>query len=559
MPDPYENPSAPARTGRLPVSLTGASAPQRALFRADLDEEPFGDDALGDRSELDAFDDAFGLDDTVGVDDDAGGDELDLGPEAPDAADLDEEDDLARDDLDAPSDEGWLSSGTNATEDDAADWLDIDLGRFVGLEGEDGGEEGVDETASGQAPSSALPALAAESDAEDEEPGTTDDAFVHEWLGALPGSATALPTASFPTLAPSVCRVTRLGPVGPAVAIAGEAGLFALGPDLFAVEGDALRRVARLPFGGEPTSITVHPLDRRRILIGSVDHGLWSSEDAGEAFVAATAWASSDASRRPQHAGTTGAAGRLSDGAPGVGPACFVLASVDADPRESPEPPVSAWARDAAGRVYRSADFGRTWSGPLLEWPAAAWAAPATGGLFAWCEDGAERSRVVSTHDGGGRWTSVEGPAQPAREASLDRRHVAVLGAVVATSVQEEGGGWSWSGDTGRTWRRGDPRTPTGPLALAVEASEPTLYAAHLLGAEERPVILRHRLASGETTLVLDLERELALDPATRALNDERASRVNALAAVVEPTTTTVFVCTGAGLFRITLDTWAAP
>jgi hypothetical protein len=496
---------------------------------ADLDDEPLGDDELGLSDEEGDEDERIGLDDSAGLDDDASLFALDLPPEEREDSADDADDLIPVEGLDDGDEYGWSDTGND--EDEPWDAADLDLPSLSPLSGEDGGEEGVDEAhdAAGARDDDAtgLPPLRPEDGEEgDDELSLGEDALIEEAsLGddeERVHDGAVLP----PALDGSACRVEHLGPSegGPILDVALGLSPMACGAGVFIVRDDRLHRLPAAGLEGlEVMSIAIDPREPSRVLVGTRASGAFRSTDGGASFAPANGWADEDrAVAQP-----------------------FVVA-VEDSPGDA-----LVWGRTASGALFRSADFGASWVGPLLLKPAVAIAPLEGGGLVALCAGRDAPSQIARSQDGGQRWAAVDGPPLPSTHGEP---FVAASRDSIAVAVDDDLRGPFLSNDRGKTWTRVPGLPPTGPMALAWEPGGLALYAAHFFDGGDRGVVIRHRPGGGESAVVLDVAREAAERAVEDGGDPEGDHRVHALVAQRDGRRTLLLVATGAGLFRVLVD-----
>ncbi len=457
---------------------------------------------------------ASNLDDSEGPEDGASLFALELPPED---ASPDEEgvDPIPVEGLDEDAEYGW----TDDSRSDDEPWdAELDLPGLTPLARDDGGEEGVDETADlglvgDEVPH--LPPLRGLDDSEEEVDNLAlgDDAWIMEL--SEPESVDAVLPPRHPA-----CEVAHLGPKGAVNAFEPGPPPLAAGPGgLFRVDTPLEPLAAAGLDDAEVVSLVA---EGRRVLVGTRLHGGLRSEDGGASFTPANGWAGEGREIAQE------------------------LALVR-------EPGGRVWALTPGGALFRSDDFGASWVGPLLLKTVVALAAVPEGGVLA-LSGGRDAPQLARSEDGGQRWTAVDVPALGPGVRYLD-----ALRESVVLSADGDSAGPFLSNDRGKRWMRVPGLPPAGPVALAREPGGLTLYAAHFAAAEDRGVVVRYPTTGGEAALVLDVAEEAAARGLTVDGDPDGAHRVLAIDARAGDDGTVLHVATSCGLFRVRLDPERAP
>lgn len=470
-----------------------------------------------------------GLDDSTGLDDEAALFDLDLPADEDGLVDAEgPEGDfeiLAPEELDSEGEYGWTDAGGADDRDEPWDPADTDLPSLVPLSTEDGGEVGLDEEELGlEGDDDALPGLPRLEDGGEEEDETADDLLLGEESGVGADAARSFDHERLqmgeglpPPLESAVCAVEYLGP--------GDDEVYALGlsePPL--AGGGRLYRIADRCEPIESTGledqevVSIVRIDADILVVGTRLRGPLRSEDGGSTFRAVHGVGSAHVAQSFYvHAEASG--GRL-------------------------------WGRTGSGALYRSEDGGRSWVGPLLLKPALAIATPSEGGVVALCAGRDAPPQLVGSEDGGERWAAVDGPPWP-EVAPKGELNLVVCGERVALASDQDTAGPFLSSDGGRSWARFPGLPPTGPMALVREAGGISLYAAHYFESADRGVLVRHRPDGGEARLVLDVAEQARALGLGGAGSADGARRIHAVEAVPEGPGSSLYVATGAGLFRV--------
>lgn len=445
------------------------------------DDLPPADDELGLEGEIDLPpDENGGLDDAAGLDDEPSGYLLDLPPDD-DVTDEDGVDAIPVEGLDGDDEYGWTDDPRSAKEDDS-DWEGtLDLPELTPLTRDDGGEEGVEDLVQLGGNGDEVPHLGPlhADEEDDDELFFDDDARLRAFEEG--------PLAFGIALEPPACRVEPLGG-GSMLSVSG--GLAGGRDGLFA----ARARLERVSSIAPVLSLAVDPSDAHRVVVGTPE-GALRSIDGGATFAPANGWAEGRDAAQP-----------------------FFVACESA---------ARLWGRTAGGALFRSDDFGASWTGPLLLKPVVA--LTATGECaVALCAGRNVAPQIARSEDGGQRWTASDGPplAPGAVFLAVARDFVAVT----------SGAGPFLSADRGRSWTRIPGLPETGAIALAMEPGGLAVYAAH--ATEGGVLVARHRPGGGEPALLLQLDGE-----EVRALTAERAGE-----------RTVLHVASSEGLYRATVD-----
>ncbi len=480
----------------------------------------------------------------LGLDDQAGGEEGESWV-------IDNEvagDDIGTDGLDprdtAGDEYGWTEDNEAGPLDDWSEDFNIDgsSGESEKVLTDDAGEVGVDDVVSlgggrGEDDVDLPPLLGVTDEVDDEgmEALADDidlagdelidgDELTFEEEARLSGAALPEP---FPK---ARLEVTHLGPSGAMVydvaRVAG--GWVAVGEELYRVAGeaDAVTPVESRGLGDvRPT--TVCPLDSegKRLAVGTRLSGVLVSEDAGESFSPRNNWSH----------------GRS---APEV--AFFVRAERHADGAR-------LWGRTRSGALFRSEDYGESWSSPLLLAPVAALADDAKGGVVVLSVPAKGPAQTARSDDGGHAWTMRSVPGLRRSTESETEYHIAADGPVLVVASDGHRGA-QVSDDDGQSWTEVGSLPTPGAVCLVDEgqdqASEgPTLYVALFFQGADRGVVLRRR--GGQETVVLDVRAERDRRAIEVAGDPEGDNRVFAIDGRVEAGYTILMVATGAGLFRL--------
>lgn len=400
----------------------------------------------------------------------------------------------------------------------------------------DAGEEGVDEDLAlgGDGDEVELPPLEAggehgdelAEDIEFEAEARIDGADLSFEEEEARMSGAALPE----TLPPSQLAVGYLGPDDEALAdvtVAGEI-LFAAGEKLYRRVGERVEALEATGIEGqELTSVGFDPRDPRRIAVGTRLGGAFLSRDGGESFEAINGWLHAEDESR-------------------LSVAFFVTAEPHAEG-------IRLWGRTRAGALYRSEDFGETWSSPLLPAPVAALAVGQRGGVVAVCLPRNGRAQVAVSKDGGYCWTMREVPGLEGTSTIPDAdHHVAAMDDVIVVVREGDAEGPFLSRDGGASWERCARLPSAGPVALVEEGERPVLYAALFFDGADRGVVVREPLDAPEhAARVLDVRGERDRRRIEARGDPEGDNRVLALHAQARGACTVLYAATGAGLFRV--------
>ncbi len=340
-----------------------------------------------------------------------------------------------------------------------------------------------------------------------------------------------------PPLDPAAREIIHLGPrLGMVYDLSPVAGGFlAVGEELYRVEGDEVVPIAGPRAGIEelrPTSIAAGDERGERIAIGTRLSGVLVSEDGGQTFEAQNGW-------RGERGETATAEGSS------VG--FFVAAERHAEGRR-------LWGRTRSGALFRSDDFGRTWSRPLLLAPVAALVDDPEGGFLALSVPASGPAQTARTEDGGHGWTMRTVPGLSRSSDSEAEYHIAARGPRLAVTSDGEPHGPRLSVDDGRSWEEVATLPAPGVAALVQEGDASCLYASLFFAGADRGVLIRHaRRPDGTTSdhLVLDVRAEREARDLESAGDPEGDNRVFAIDARTEAGYTILMVATGAGLFRV--------
>jgi hypothetical protein len=508
------------------------------------DEEPVG---VEDAPEPELG--TLGTSEEVGLDDRAGGVELSV-EEMLDTADEEGErwtdgseaagDEIGSDGLErvATTEYGWIEDTEASDVGDLGE--EIGFGDAEETAVDDAGEEGVDEivalpSAGADEDAVALPPLrelateAVGADALSEDLDIAGDALIEgaelsfEEEERLSGAS--LP----PALAGGRVEVEWLGPSDDAlydVALV-EGGVLAAGERLYLVRGGAFEPI-RVPLELDVlTSLAVGDGEARAIAVGTRLSGALASEDGGGTFAEVNGWRS----------------GRV-EVSPSV--AFFVAAEKHVEGTR-------LWGRTRSGALFRSDDFGASWSRPLLPAPVAAIACDPRGGVVALLVPARGDAQIASSDDGGHRWTVREVAGLVRSADSEAEYHVAAHGRTLAVASDGHVEGPHVSHDEGVSWSRLDALPSPGAIALVEERGAVVLYASLFFASADRGVLIRH-VEGVSSALVLDVRAERERREIEGRGDPEGDNRVFALAARRVGTATELFVASGAGLFRVRVE-----
>lgn len=460
--------------------------PELPELELDDDGLPVEDD-LGLEAEIDLPpEEGTESDDTTGLDEEFIHELVDLPPDDPLEGDEVEEE-IPVEGLGGDDEYGWVDDPRAAGGQDE-EWDDgFELPELTPLTRDDGGEEGLDDLvqlggSGDEVPH--LPPLGDDEDEESEDIGIDDEVSLRSFDDE--------PMTLGWTLEPAACRVDVLGDKPVVCFVRGLAG----GPGgLFATQEDWRR------LGGveQVLSMAVDPQEPSRLVVGT-NTGALRSVDGGRTFAPANGWATEGRETAQPFFVSCESSNRL-------------------------------WARTASGALYRSADFGASWSGPLLLKPVVALAADADG-VVALCAGRNVPPQVVHSEDGGQRWNASDGPPlEPESIALAIRRSFIAVSSAAGSFL---------SADRGKKWSR-LPRFPqAAALALASEPRGITVYGAHPIGG--RLCVVRHRPGGGEPTLLVELDAE------AHALHSERSEAL-----------TVLWLASSGGLHRLTVDLGRVP
>jgi len=473
-----------------------------------------------------AGDELVGLDAEVGTgedtDDDLGGDEA--GSWTTDADDAGEIDD-GEEDFGA-EESGWTDDATTSVEDDG-EFDDPELASLAADRGEEGIDEGPPEEGTDDALDGPLSdALARETLAADD--GTTELAFLEEaglsWSDDLAESRSL---ASF-GLAPGVSLdVAYLGlSVDAAMCVSSEAGRVLAGGahGLYQSCDDRLLVLWADESESEGvTTIVCDRSDRNRIAIGTLRAGVRISRDGGITFDSANGW-----NRQARD----------------IEVALFVAGEPTATGTR-------LWARTRSGALFRSDDFGSTWSSPVLLTGVRAFAVDPEGGGVAAVVASRGAVHIARSHDGGAAWSMQAASMVPGLAlAGSGELALATLGRVVVLAHPDDPAGVHVSHDGGATWTSDTSLRGACALALVREENDVVVYAGVFAPGEDRCVVVR-RGPEDASSLILDVAAERRVRSLDALGDPDGDQRIFAIEARAEAGTTHIFAATGAGLFRV--------
>ncbi len=325
-----------------------------------------------------------------------------------------------------------------------------------------------------------------------------------------------------PALAEAEIECTPLGPPGVAVSaiVAGASRPYLAAPGvLWAGAASSPGTSPSPPLADlEVTSIVVSAGEPALLLVGTLLGGAFQSADDGATFVAKNGWRQGE--RRGGAAVTLYAArGRR------------------------------VYARTQSGGLYRTDDFGDSWTGPLgtggvRALGVAAAEAGATELLYGLADAG-----LVRSDDQGASWDVLAaGAGLSGREPSI-----AAASDFVAVGFEDQREGLWLSTDRGRTGRH----LGSLPCPTAVAFDGDRLWVGVLIEAHDRGVLLRGRSDGADFVRVLDVGRaceRLGLEATGDA---DSAHRIAAIA--VDPHHPhgmhTVYLATAAGALSVRLGT----
>jgi hypothetical protein len=308
----------------------------------------------------------------------------------------------------------------------------------------------------------------------------------------------------------------------------------AVGADaLYRVKGDEIELLSDRLGELRPTSIAAGDDDGQRIAIGTGLSGVMVSEDGGRTLSPKNGWRHDR--RDPEVA-------------------FYVTSERHAAGRR-------LWGRTRTGAIFRSEDFGQTWSSPLLLAPVAAIADDPEGGLVALSVPASGSAQTARTDDGGHGWTMRAVPGLSRSADSEAEYHVAAHGPHLVVASDGAPHGPHVSADDGQTWTE-VANLPAPGVAVLVQESdaglaEPSLYASLFFAGADRGVVVRHVVeadGSAEDRLVLDVRAERAARGTESPGDPEGDNRVFAIDATREAGYTILMVATGAGLFRVRVE-----
>jgi hypothetical protein len=520
-------------------------------LQGSLDE----DEELGTGEDFEPKLSTLSSDENVGLDDDVAGMDfdpvqlLDLGEESETWTKGSEAagDEIGTDGLESTASEeeyGW-TEGTEASP--LEDWADdLDLGQSEKVLGEDTGEEGVeDEVSLGGGAGDDDVGLPPLEDFGDDDGMETladdldlaDDALIEGDELSYEEEARLSGTIVPARLDASVMEVAHLGPRDGMiydVSVVTD-GFLAVGEDLYRLRGDEVSPIAG-PLAGieelRPTSIAAGDDEGRLIAIGTRLSGVLVSHDGGQTFEPRNGWRGERDDAGPQKGSSVG---------------FFVVA-------ERHEGGRRLWGRTRSGALFRSDDFGETWSRPLLLAPAFALADDPEGGFLALSVPASGPAQTARTEDGGHGWTMRTVPGLTRSADSEAEYHIAARGPRIVVASDGEPHGPRISDDDGQSWQEVATLPATGVTALVREGDALCLYASLFFAGADRGVLIRHARRPDGTTedrLVLDVRAEREARELESAGDPEGDNRIFAIHARTEAGHTILVVATGAGLFRV--------
>jgi hypothetical protein len=475
-------------------------------------------------------DESVGLDTEVGTNEDAE-DEVD-GDEAQTwTTDADESPELDDGDEDfGPEDAGWTDDEAASLEDDD----EPDEPESTSLIS-DRGEEGVDDDPARRDTEDALddapPGVANEASTTADE-DLDDPLFAEAAEG--PWNDESNDDAEQASFAPEpgvTLRVEHLGPGEEAVACVASDAMQVLAGGMVGLYraryGHPLELRAEESDGEGVTTVVIASGNAGRIAIGTRLAGVLTSTDEGITFDSANSW--------QRHARD-------------VEIALFVAGEPSADGTR-------LWARTRSGVLYRSDDFGASWSAPVLLAGVRALAVDPEGSGVAALVASRGAAHLAGSRDGGARWSMRAVPIDPARALAIEGELVlAMLGEVLALAHPDDPAGVHLSLDGGATWIAEPSLRGACALALVREGEGVVLYAGITRAGMGDGFVVR-RGPGGVSTLILDV----AVERRTRSLDGladpDGEQRIFALEVRVDADVTRVLAATGAGLFRIDRST----
>ncbi|MEZ4252744.1 MAG: hypothetical protein R3B99_31440 [Polyangiales bacterium] len=375
--------------------------------------------------------------------------------------------DLGEDDVDAAGDEYGWTGGDEAPGTSAADFVeDVEEPEVSTVD--DGGEEGVEETASlafeGDDAPVGLPALREDEAGDDlaDDLELEDDADIE--LDLPFEDEVRLMGASLPPPRAAEAVVRYHGTVVD-VSLAGDV-LFLVGDELARVADDG---VSACPAAGlESEELLGVSVQGEVIVVGTRLGGAFRSTDAGRNFVPANGWRSGNE--------------------PSVG--CRVAG----DPRGR----LWLWA---GGALYRSDDFGARWAGPVLPAPVVDANLDESGAFVVACGSLGGGIDVLRASDDGRGFRAIV-PAAPGLTRDGGPIAVAVAGSKVALAQEgDPRGPWVHRGDG---WERAPELAGCHALAWVGDV----LYGASHVAAGDRGLVLACAFGEAfrEVSVVLDLD-----------------------------------------------------
>jgi len=511
-------------------------------FEGSLDE----DEPVGIEEDVDPRLSTLEGGEDVGLDDSEAGMDfdpvqlLDIGAESETwtVGNEDAGDEIGTDGLDASGEEYGWTEGTEASP--LEDWADdLDLGANEKVLSDDTGEEGVEDEVrlggSGADDDVDLPPLVDLGGDDDGMEALSDDLDLagdalidgdelsYEEEARLSGAM--LP----PSLEVARLEIKHLGPGrGMIYDIAPiDGGFLAVGEELFRVSGDSVTPIASTGFGDiRATSVAAGDASGQEIAIGTRLSGVLTSSDGGASFAPHNGWRHDR--RDPEVA-------------------FFVTSERHADGYR-------LWGRTRSGALFRSEDFGKTWSSPLLLAPVAALANDPEGGFLALSVPASGPAQTARTDDGGHGWTMRSVPGLSRSADSEAEYHIAARGPHLVVASDGSPRGPQLSTDDGQSWTEIPTLPAPGVAALVAEGDARVLYAALFFAGADRGVVIRHATRKGgavEDAQVLDVRAERDAREIESPGDAEGDNRVFAIDARVEAGYTVLMVATGAGLFRV--------
>jgi hypothetical protein len=492
----------------LPALDGGGDEDAAAVEGIDDDEDAPADETVGLDTET-----GTGEDD----DDDLEGDDGETWTTDAEDSDLDDGDEHF-----GSEESGWTDDATAALEDDD-DAEEPESASLLSDRGEEGLDEDIARERGDEAVDDAPPdvvdraSTGADDDADDLLNVDGSDTDAGDEISDEAGYA------SFEPARDTTLQVEHLGPTEDAIACVNLDGerLWA-GGTLGLYHGRYDSRIAVRAEESEwegVTSVAIESGAGMRIAIGTRLAGVRTSRDGGITFESANGW--------QRHAGD-------------VEVALFVAGEG-----------TRLWARTRSGALYRSDDFGTSWTAPVLLAGVRAFAVDGDGAGVAALVTSRGAAHLARSHDGGARWSMRAIPLDPSRaHAGGGELALATLGPVIAVAHPGDPAGVHVSMDDGATWIADASLHGACALALAHEEDGVALYAGIFQSGADRGLVVR-RGAGVVSNLILDI----AFERRTRGLDalgdSEGDQRIVALVARAEGGTTRIFAATGAGLFRV--------